>query len=148
MNKLYPAIQHANTAYQRTMMHGLDERGLMTQAIQMLISQLYLAQDACLQRRFDAMSRTNEKTIKILMALRDQLEDGGALAAPEAHDSARYLIHAYTQLLHRLPNVLLCPKPMQEYQELIALLVPIYHGWKGTQDASEYVEDPSLKQAE
>ena len=121
--------KRATTAYNTMGNQHKNERELMAEAMRTVINNLTLARDAYLTKSFETMLEYNNKSIKIVDVLREELASSDALKDPEAKAPALYLMNTYKELIVRIADVLTTPAPQEEFNALIELLKPIYRAW-------------------
>lgn len=121
--------QNASQAYKTSSYHGISEREVMAEAFRIMVTNLYSAKDAFTSRTLDVMCDYNVKTLNIIGLLANTLQDSGALSDPESRTGALFMATTYNDVFVRLTNIVRAPDPAKEFDDLIALLTPIYRRW-------------------
>ena len=123
-------VNRAAKAYQSGGSSGLSSQDLMAEVIRKVINYVHLAGAAYQNRTLDIMADYNNKAIKIIDVLREELAASDALKDPEAKPAALFLLKTYADVMLRLANILRTPAPAEEFTAIETLLAPIYAAWK------------------
>ena len=126
---LTPNQMLAAKTYKANNYHGVSDQAAMAEAMRVIIHKLFLAREAYLARDLEQMCAVNAKNLKILEVLREEIAGSGALEDAEAAEPAKFLHKLYSEAFMRLTDVLITPKPEEEFTALAELFKPVYKAW-------------------